>query len=202
MHCPTLGRATAYHAVYAVLGHELERAHRAALDRLPALDRQIERSRDEGELFEGVAAIRHLGRQRVVLALIREALAVEGFEDDIDLLLEERPVGLLVAQWGAERFYLARVVTATDAKDDAAACEDVSGSEVLRQPQRMPHRSDIEAATNLDVFRSVREVQCHKDGVGNASSAFGVEVMLAHQKTVVAKAIQGGGYGLGFAQRS
>src|SRR5215475_2012248 len=123
MHRPTLGRATAYHALDTVLGHELKRAHRAPLDRLPALDRQLERSRDEGELFEGVAAIRHLGRQRVVLALIREALVVEGFEDDIDLL---------VAQWGAERFYLARVVAATDAKDDAAAGEDVNGGEVLR----------------------------------------------------------------------
>src|SRR5215471_15021124 len=96
MHRPTLGRAAAHHAVYAMLGHELEGAHRTALDRLPALDRQLERSRDEGELFEGVAAIRHLGRQRVVLALIREALVVEGFEDDIavlspPLLLPPRP---------------------------------------------------------------------------------------------------------------
>src|SRR5712691_7808914 len=202
MHRPTLGRATAYHALDTVLGHELERAHRAALDRLPAFDRQLERSRDDGELFKGVAAIRHVGRQRVVLALMREALVVEGIEDDIDLLLKERPVGLLVAQWGAERFHLARVVAATDAKDDAAAGEDVSGSEVLRQPQRMPHRSDIEAATNLDVFRSVREVQCHKDGVGNAFSAFALEVMLGHPETVVAKAIHERGHGLGLAQRS
>jgi hypothetical protein len=94
------------------------------------------------------------------------------------------------------------VVAATDAKDDAAAGEDVSGSEVLRQPQRMPHRSDIEAATNLDVFRSVREVQCHKDGVGNAFSAFALEVMLGHPETVVAKAIHERGHGLGLAQRS
>src|SRR5262249_31964872 len=124
------------------------------------------------------------------------------FEDDIDLLLKERPVGLLVAQWGAERFYLARVVAATDAKDDAAAGEDVNSGEVLRQPQRVPHRSDIEATTNFDVFRSVREVQCHKDGVGNAFSALALEVMLAHQKTVVAKAIHERGHGLGFAERS
>src|SRR5258707_2285898 len=87
MHRPTLGRATAYHALDTVLGHELERAHRAALDRLPALDRQLEMSRVESELFQGVTAIRHLARQRVVLALIRLALALEGFEDDIDLLL-------------------------------------------------------------------------------------------------------------------
>src|SRR4029077_9691297 len=114
MHRPALGRAAAHHAVYAVLGHELERAHRTALDRLPALDRQVERSRDEGKLFEGIAAIRHLGRQRVVLALMREALAVEGLEDDLDLLLEQSSVGLLIAQWGAERFHLARVVAAAD----------------------------------------------------------------------------------------
>src|SRR5258708_13285068 len=112
------------------------------------------------------------------------------------LLLKERPVGLLVAQWGAERFYLARVVAATDAKDDAATGEDVNGGEVLRQPQRMPHRRDIEAATNLDVFRSVREVQCHKDGVGNAFSAFGLEVILAHPETVVAKATHKRAHGL------
>ena len=88
------------------------------------------------------------------------------------------------------------------AKDDAAAREDVNGGEVLCQPQRVPHRSDIEAATNLDVFRSVREVQCHKDGVGNAFSAFALEVMLGHPETVVAKAIHERGHGLGLAQRS
>src|SRR5215467_5565477 len=94
MHRPALGRAATHHAVYAVLGHELERASRTALDWLPALDGQVERSRDEGKLFEGVAAIRYLGRQRVVLALVCETLVVEGFEDDINLLLKERPVGL------------------------------------------------------------------------------------------------------------
>src|SRR6516165_342204 len=137
MHRSALGRATPYHALDAVLGHELECAHRAALDRVPALDRQVERPRDEGELFEGVAAIRHVGRQRVVLALMRKALIVEGIEDDIDLLLEERPIGLLVAERGAERLYLARVVAATHPKDDAAAGEDVNDGEVLRQPQRV-----------------------------------------------------------------
>src|SRR5262249_56013514 len=56
MHRPTLGRATAYHALDTVLGHELERAHRASLDRLPALDRQLERPRDEGEPFQPASA--------------------------------------------------------------------------------------------------------------------------------------------------
>jgi hypothetical protein len=131
---------------------------------------------------------------------MREALVVECFEDDIDLLLVESPVGLLVAQRGTERLHLARVVSATDAKDDATAREDVSGGKVLRQAQRVPHRSDIEAATNLDVFRSVREVQCHEDGVGNAFSAFMLEVMFGHPEAVVAKAIHEIGHGLGLGQ--
>ena len=62
-------------------------------------------------------------------------------------------------------------------------------------------RSDIEAATNLDVFRSVREVQRHEDGVGNAFSTFALEVMLGHPETVVAKAIHENGHGLSLAQR-
>src|SRR5262249_36927203 len=66
----------------------------------------------------------------------------------------------------------------------------------------MPHRSDIEATTNLDVFRSVREVQCHKDDVGNAFSPSALEVMLGHPETVVAKAIHERGHGLGLAQCS
>src|SRR5262249_26989564 len=131
MHRPALSRAAPDHSLDAVPRHELERACGGALDRLPALDRQIERARDEGELLEGVAAIGHRRRQRVVLALMREALVVEGLEDDLDLLLKERPVALLVAQWGAECFHLARVVAATDAKNDAAAGENVGHGEIL-----------------------------------------------------------------------
>ena len=63
------------------------------------------------------------------------------------------------------------MVAATDAKDDAAAGEDVNGGEVLRQPQRVPHRSDIEAATDLDVLGAVRQMQSHQDGVGDAFGA-------------------------------
>src|SRR6476646_4627769 len=49
---------------------------RGALDRLPALDRQPQRPRHESELLQGVAAVGHLGRQRVVLALVGEGLLV------------------------------------------------------------------------------------------------------------------------------
>ena len=132
---------------------------------------------------------------------MREAFVVEGLEDDLDLLLEQCSVGLLIAQRRTKRFHLARVVAATDAKNDAAAGENVGHGEILRQPQRVPHRSDIEAATDLDVPRLVGEVQRHEDSVGNALRAFGLEVMLGEPETVVAQAIHEPGHGLGLAQR-
>jgi hypothetical protein len=88
-----------------------------------------------------------------VLALVRKGLLVEGLEDDIDLLLEQQAVGLLVAQRRPERLDLARVIAAADAEHDAAAREDVGQRIVFRQPQRVPHRRDVEAAADLDVLR-------------------------------------------------
>ena len=69
--------------------------------------------------------------------LMREGRLVEGFEDDLDLLLEERPVGRLVGERGAEGLDLTGVVAAADAEDDPAAGQDVDGGEVLGQPQGM-----------------------------------------------------------------
>src|SRR4051794_13937125 len=93
-----LGRAAADHAADAVFGHEIESALRAALDRLPAFDRQALRTWDQRDLLQRVTAIRHLGRDRVELALVRERLALERLEDDLDALLEYLAVGLLVEQ--------------------------------------------------------------------------------------------------------
>ena len=100
--------------------------------------------------FSVVAAVGHLGRQRVVLALVREALLVERLEDDVDLLLEQLAVGLLVEQRRAEGLHLARVVAAADAEGDAPAGQDVGRGVVLGEPQRVPHRRDVEAAAELD----------------------------------------------------
>src|SRR5207237_1483914 len=67
-------------AADAVSRHEVEGALGAALDWLPAFDRQPLRRRHQGDLLQGVAAIRHLGWDRVVLALVRERLPREGLE--------------------------------------------------------------------------------------------------------------------------
>src|SRR3984893_7604731 len=70
----TFGRAAADHAADAVLRHEVEGALRAALDRLPAFDRQPLRRRHQGNLFQRIAAIRHLRRDRVLLPPVRKRL--------------------------------------------------------------------------------------------------------------------------------
>ncbi len=147
-----LGRAAADHARDAVLGHEVESALRAALDRLPAFDRQTLRRRNQGDLLKRVAAIRHLRRDRVVLALVRERLALERLEQDVDALFEDLAVGVLVGQRRAEGLDLAGVIAAGDAKDHPPAAEDVGHRVVFGEAQRVPHRHDVEAAADLQVL--------------------------------------------------
>ena len=64
--------AAADRALDVVFDHEVEPARVGADDRLPALDRTMDRARHQGQLLERVAAIRHFRRQRVVLALVRK----------------------------------------------------------------------------------------------------------------------------------
>ena len=130
-----------------------------------------------------------------------EPLVVEGLEDNVDLLFEERAVGLLVGQRRAEGLDLARMIAASDTKRDAAAGEDVDGGEILGEAQRVPHRRDVEAAADLDVAGLVGEVQGHQDGVGNALRALGLEMMLGHPEAVVAEPIHDLGHVLGLAER-
>jgi len=42
--------------------------------------------------------------------VVRKGALVERFENDLDLLLEQLPVGVLIEQWRAEGLDLARVV--------------------------------------------------------------------------------------------
>src|SRR5712672_2794484 len=103
----------------------------AALDRLPAFDRQALRRRHQGDLLQRIAAIRHLRRDREVLALVRERLPLEGLEQDLDALLEHLAVGVLVEQRRPEGLDLAGVVAAPDSEDHPAAGKDVGHRIVL-----------------------------------------------------------------------
>jgi hypothetical protein len=119
-----------------MLGHEIEGAVRAALDRLPAFHRQALGAGHQSDLLQRVAAIRYLRRNRVELALVRERLSLEGLEDDIDAFLEQFAV--LVDQRGAEALYLARMISAGDTEDHSPAAEDVGHRVVFGEAQRVP----------------------------------------------------------------
>ena len=93
---PARRRAAADDALDVVLGHEVERARARADHRLPALDGQRLRPRHQRDLLKLVAPVGHRGRDRVVLALVREGALVERLEDELDLLLEQLAVGVLV----------------------------------------------------------------------------------------------------------
>ena len=200
VHRPALGRAAAHDALDAVRRHEVHRALGAALDGLPALHREAERARDQREVREVVAAVRHLGRQRVVLALVRERLLVEGLEDDLDLLLEELAVRGLVQERRAERLHLAGVVAAAHAERHAAAGEDVGHREVLGEPERMPHRRDVEPAADAEPPRHVGEMDGVHQHVGDALVALVLEVVLGHPEGVVAPPVHELGHGLGLVE--
>src|SRR5439155_17864328 len=64
--------ASADEALDAVLGHEVERPLAGADHRLPALDGQRLRAWHQGDLADLVTPVGHRGRDRVVLALVRE----------------------------------------------------------------------------------------------------------------------------------
>ena len=95
-------------------------------------------TRHEGEVLELVAPVGELRRQGVVLAAMREALLVEGLEEDLDLLLEHLPVLVLVHHDPAQGLDLAGVVAAAHAEDRPPAGQDVRRRVVLGEPEGMP----------------------------------------------------------------
>src|SRR5204862_5391820 len=103
----TLRRASADDALDAVLRHEVQRPCTRADDRLPALDGERLRAWHQCDFPQLVAPVGHLGRDRVVLALVRERALVERLEDEADLLLEQLAVRVLVEQRRAEALDLA-----------------------------------------------------------------------------------------------
>src|SRR5439155_22296153 len=99
-------------ALDAVLHHEVEATGAAAHDRLPDLHGKATRPRDQRDLFQRVAAVRHRRRNPVVLPRMREGGLIERFYDYHELFLEELAVGLGVEHGVAEAFHLAGVIAA------------------------------------------------------------------------------------------
>src|SRR5207247_10198615 len=81
VHRTAFGRTAADQPPDTVLGHEIQRPRGAALNRLPALDREPDRAGHDRQLLEVIAAIGDLRRQGVMLAAMRERPVVERLED-------------------------------------------------------------------------------------------------------------------------
>src|SRR5256886_16276945 len=67
--------------------------------------------------------------------------------------------------------------------------QDVGDGIVLRQPQRMPHGGDVEAAANLDALRDVGEVDGVEQEVGNDLVALVLEMVLREPDRVIARLV-------------
>jgi len=145
--------------------------------------------RHQRDLFQLIAAVRDLGRDRVVLALVRERFLAERFQDDLHLLLEELAVGLGVQHRVAEGLDLPRVVAASDAEDEPALREDVGGGVVLGEPERMPGGDDVEGAADLDALRAMGEIDGQHRNVGDDFVAFVLEVVLGEPQRLVAELV-------------
>ncbi len=122
-------------------------------------------------------------------AFMREGFVVECLENDLDSFLEYFAVGVLVEHRATEAFDLAGVVAAPDAEHGAPLGQDVGGREVFGQPQRVPHRRDVEATTDLELLGHVRQMHRHHQDIRETLVAFVLEMMLGEPQGLVAQLI-------------
>ena len=195
VHRPAFRRTPADDALDAHLRHKLQRPPGAALNRLPALHRQRPRARHQRQLLQLVAPVGNLRRKVVMLAVMDERLLVERLENDLHLLLKKLPVGRLVQQRRTKGLHLPGMVAPPHAESDPPLGHNVRHGEILRQPQRMPHRRDVEPAPEAQPFRKVRQMHNEHQQVGDAFVPLRLEVVLRHPEGVVPVPVQALGNG-------
>ena len=193
-------RAPTNGTLNVVLDHEIHGSRRGRDDRLPTFDRPIYRPWHQRQFRQLVAAVRHVRRQSVVLPAMREAVAVEGLEQDFHLFLEQLAVGGLVLQRTAEGFYLAGVVATANTEHGASLGQDVGDRVVLRQAERVPHRRDVEAAADLQFFGDVRKMHREHEQVGQNLVAFALKVVFGQPQRIPAEPVHLPGYGFGLLE--
>jgi len=93
-----------------------------------------------------------------VFAVVGEGPLVEGLVHDLDLLFEELAVGILVDDGIAEGFDFSGVVASADAEADSPVGKDIGGGVIFGEAERVPHRVDVEAASEAEVFGEMGEV--------------------------------------------
>ena len=166
-------------------------------DRLPDLDRRVQRPGDERQrLHAATTIVDLLRRQLIVLAGVGKRLVVPGQLENLDLLFEDLAVVGIVrvvvpADPGAQRFGLARHGAAADAADHAAAGHDVGQGEVLGEAQRMPLRQDVEHRAELELAGARGQKRRHQDGVRHHFVALVLEVVFGQPQALIPETVGG-----------
>src|SRR6516162_6802859 len=122
----------------ALFGYQVDGL--AAGDRHPDIDRQVLGTRYHRDFFELVAAIGDRRRAFEIFAFVMKGSLVETFQQEIEALLEYRPVGLGIEQRRAKGLHFPGVVAAADTHYYPAVGYDVSHRIIFGEPDRMPHR--------------------------------------------------------------
>ena len=81
------------------------------------------------------------------------------------------------------------MIAATDPHDDAPVGDDVRHRVVLGKADRVPHRQNIEGATELEPLGLRGEPQSELDQVGQALVTLALEVMLGRPQHVIAESV-------------
>jgi len=128
-------------------------------------------------------------RERVVRALVGEALLGPGLPHDLDGLAKELAVLGILPRIGV-RMELRPLVgpdPAAETHVDPAPGEVVQEREVLGQPDGMPPGRDVRHLADPDAARPHGQVGAHQDRIGEVAEPVGAEVVLAHPHRVVAE---------------
>src|SRR5271166_4041739 len=135
-------------------------------------------SRHQRNVLELITAIINRRRTLVVLSLEVKRLLAETTQQQPKLLLEQFTVFLGIEKRGAECLDLARMVAAADSHDDASVGDDVRHGVIFGQPDRMPHRQDVEGATEFQTFGLGGEPQAELDQIREDLITFALKMVL------------------------
>src|SRR5215813_3931841 len=135
------------HRLQAVFSHHIDSP--TARYRHPDLDWQMFRSWYHRNFLKLIPAIRDRWRAFVKFTLVIEGFIVKAFNKNLKLFLEQLTIGLGIQERRPKGLDFARVIPAANSHYDTAIGDDVRHSIVLGQPDRVPHRENIECATEF-----------------------------------------------------
>ena len=120
------------------------------------------------------------------MPLCRKDSSLKHFQQQLQSFLEDLAVGIGIEQWCGKSLDLAGVIAAPDAHDHAAIGDDIGHRVVFGEPDRVPHRQDVETATEFQALCLCREPQPELNQVGQAFVTLMLEMVLGGPQRVIA----------------